>query len=82
MATGPATQLFLDQPRVEPARREQRVAVEPEIGQLLHEPLIRLTGAGERGFEPSSPTFAGGERRIVQERRRRTSPPAAAARAL
>ena len=63
-----ARELGLDQFRAEPARREQRVAVEPDVGELLDEPLVRLTGAGERGLQPFLAHFPCRERRVVQQR--------------
>src|SRR5207253_8912748 len=46
------TELVLDGGRIEPARREQHIAVEPEVGELLDEPLVALARAGERGLDP------------------------------
>ena len=44
-------ELVLDDARVEATRGEQDVGVEPEIGDLLDEPLVALGGAGERDLD-------------------------------
>ncbi len=77
-----AGELVLDRRRVEPARGEQDVAVEPEVGELLDQALVALAGAGERGLDalPRRPCA----RRRPGPRRadgRRTSPRAAPSRA-
>src|SRR5262249_30834725 len=53
-------ELVLDGCRVEAARREQDVAVEPEVGELLDEPLVALGRPGERRFDPLLTDLAGG----------------------
>src|SRR5581483_9929388 len=50
-SAAPATELVLDAGRVEAARGEQHVAVEPEVGELFDEPLVRLGRAGERRLD-------------------------------
>jgi hypothetical protein len=52
-----SAQLVLDRGRLEAAGREQDVAVEPEIGELLDEPLVRLARAGERRLDAFLPTL-------------------------
>src|SRR5207249_4087454 len=44
-------QLALDRSGIEPARREQYVAVEPEVCQLRDEPGVVLGGARERSLD-------------------------------
>ena len=43
-----APELVLDGRGLQPARREEHVRVEPEVGELLDEPLVRLGDRGER----------------------------------
>src|SRR5262245_53730722 len=45
---GAAGELLLDGRRIEAARGEQHVGVEPEVRELLDQPLVALRGAGER----------------------------------
>src|SRR5579859_1529988 len=47
----PAPELGLDVVGVEAARGEQHVRVEPEVRELLDEPLVTLGGSGERRLD-------------------------------
>ena len=70
---GAARELGLHSPRSETARGEQDVAVEPEVGELLDQPLVRSDGAGERRLEPLLADLAGGTGAPVEQLRRRPS---------
>src|SRR5690242_18330535 len=54
----PAAQLLVDQLRLEAASGEQDVAVEPEVGELLDEALVRLRRACERRLDTFLPHLA------------------------
>src|SRR5262249_17231650 len=62
-------ELVLDCCRVEAARSEQDVAVEPEVGDLLDEALVALAGAGESGLDALLADLAGGGGRVVEQDR-------------
>src|SRR5207244_3691361 len=47
-----ALELRLDGRWIEAACGEQHVAVEPEVGELLDQPLVALGRARERGLDP------------------------------
>ena len=67
-------ELLLDEARVEAARGEQHVGVEPEVGDLLHEPLVALGCAGERDLDAFLANLARScARPCGDEVRRRTS---------
>ena len=79
---GGAAELLLDPLGVEPAGGEEDIAVEPEVGKLLDEPLVRVRDGGERRLDALLPHLL--RRRgdaLVEERRRRRSLPAASRRA-
>src|SRR5258707_4275007 len=50
-STNAAAELLLDACRVETARCEQDVAVEPEVGKLLDEPLVGFAHTGEGSLD-------------------------------
>ena len=50
-----APELLLDPLGIEAARREQHIAVEPEVGELLDEPLVRVPDRGERHLDALLP---------------------------
>ena len=58
----PAAELLLDPLRIEPAGGEQDVAVEPEVGELLDEALVRLADGRERGLDALLPHLLRGGR--------------------
>jgi hypothetical protein len=54
----PSAELLLDRRRLQSARREEHVAVEPEVGELLDEPLVGLGDGGQRGLDALLPDLA------------------------
>src|SRR5207245_723967 len=65
-----AAELGLDVVRVEAACREQHVGVEPEVGELLDEPLVALGRAGECGLDAFLSDLACRRRRPLLEQLR------------
>src|SRR5438132_2939232 len=75
-------QLVFDRTRVESARREQDVAVEPQVGDLLDDALVRLAERGDCRFDSLLADLARTGRDAFLEQRRNVRARRARLRAL
>src|SRR3954451_23748994 len=66
----PFSQLPLDRSRIEAARREEHVAVEPQVGHLRDEALVVLPDRGEGDLDAFLPPLLGALRDTLVEEAR------------